>query len=218
MDRELPDRPTLLRAVALTTTGERLGLVVDVPDDVGSSAPGWAWIRTGVAATDVSPVPLSDARYANGSLIVSTTAAAVERAPRHPLGTPLSAVHQRELREHYALPRETALPADQQAAQVAAAVGVTSADERGLPAGSHLGDVVRAEAAPSPESGGRPARPARATTPAAPSAPAAPPTPGRTQTARAQTDTARRPRRDLLVDGLETARRRLDVVLRRIRR
>lgn len=42
MDSTVPDQPTLLGAVALTTTGERLGLVGDVdhtPDSDGCSPP-----------------------------------------------------------------------------------------------------------------------------------------------------------------------------------
>ena len=102
MAPELPDAGTLTGTVALTGTGERLGLVVDAHPRAGT--PRWAWVRTGIVETDVSLLPLAGAWFSHDTLVVTSTAAQVEGAPRHPLGSALTPADEEALHDHYGTP------------------------------------------------------------------------------------------------------------------
>lgn len=80
MELELPDAGTLIGTVALTGTGERLGLVVHAHPADPAGVPRWVWVRTGIVETDVSVLPLVGAWFAHDSLVVPFTAAQVEGA------------------------------------------------------------------------------------------------------------------------------------------
>ena len=94
----------------MTGSGERLGPVVDLQPR-GPEEPEWAWVQTGITDSDVRLVPLSGASYHEGGLVVAVSSAQVDRSPRHPAGTDLTAAEREALARHYEVPLDESRPA-----------------------------------------------------------------------------------------------------------
>ncbi|MBB2901312.1 outer membrane biosynthesis protein TonB [Kineococcus radiotolerans] len=162
MAPELPDAGTLIGTVALTGTGERLGLVVDAHPRAGT--PRWAWVRTGIVETDVSLLPLAGAWFSHDTLVVTSTAAQVEGAPRHPLGSALTPADEEALHDHYGTPAADRVVPD------ADAPSGDPGELLGDP-GELVGDPGELVGDPA-EPAGEPAEPLTPADPAGPDAPA----------------------------------------------
>ncbi|NIZ91685.1 hypothetical protein [Kineococcus rubinsiae] len=110
MPGALPAAEVLAEAIAMTGSGERLGPVVDLQPR-GAEEPEWAWVQTGITDSDVRLVPLSGASYHEGGLVVAVSSAQVDRSPRHPAGTDLTAAAREALARHYEVPLDESRPA-----------------------------------------------------------------------------------------------------------
>lgn len=97
----VPDYDVLDGAQVCNDLGESLGTVSGLYVDDLSATPTWAAVRSGLFGRHHSLIPLAQALWADGQLLVPYTADELAAAPRSDPDEPLLPEQERRLFEHY---------------------------------------------------------------------------------------------------------------------
>jgi stress response protein YsnF len=138
---------TSIGSTAYGVNGDKLGLVEHFFVDDRTGAPTWVALMTGVFGTRHSIVPAADATFdAASGLRLPVTSEAVKSAPQL-TGDHLTPDEEAELRRHYGVGQQPAVPAAEvPTANAPTAAGAPAADvPTEAPAGDTDGAMVRSE-------------------------------------------------------------------------
>jgi hypothetical protein len=97
----VPDYEALIGARVTNEFDEKLGTITGLFVDDASNVPSWVAVRSGLFGRRHSLVPLAEARWEDGQLLVPYTQDDLSIAPHNDPDTPLTAAEEQTLFAHY---------------------------------------------------------------------------------------------------------------------